>query len=940
MLDYSKSFIETQFPVAKLSKESYRERKAGRTQTLTGLGKWWGRKPLILVRAVLFGILMPVSNDMSKDREIFLKILTMDEDGLHKRAKFQNSKKKDYVAPLGTTYETILAECCRPEEIDGPSQEAWQDINEHLETTATNLQELAQQLGMHRYGHIPTVGDCFAGGGSNVFEPARMGCNVYGSDLNPLAGVLTWADLNILGCTEAELTELNEFQEKVFDSACKEIDDLGVEKNEEGHVAKYYLYCNETICPECGYHVPMLPSLLVSKKEKLAVAFEEIAGKRYAMHLKKYTSAKEVDTNATIKNGALVCPHCHKATSITAIRGGEEGKSLRKWDKSDFIPKVDDLFQERLYAIKYVNVNKDGRTIDGLRKKAGPVTDATFGDSYYREPNEVDWAREQKVIDYIKNNFNEWQKKGYIPSVEILEGDETSRLMKERGWKYWHQLFTPRQLLLLGLLKKEIFNQAKNFKDLIVGITCINSVATYNSKLAMWAPSVDKSNNVFYNQALNPFFNYAVRDSFTIWSSFYVNLKKSLTSNSANCVDICDARDIDEICDIWITDPPYGDSVNYHELSEYFLAWDAPLIKKAFPNWYTDSKRALAIKGVGRNFNKSMVDAYRNLAAHMPDNGLQVVMFTHQDTKVWAELSMILWSAGLQATSAWCIATETESGGLKKSGNYVKGTVLVVLRKRVTNEVAFEDDLYEEIRDAVKKQIDSMHDLDDMTRPEFNDGDYLLAAYVAALKVLTSYAEIEGLDVQYELEAARDCAIESPVTKIINTARKEAYDYLVPDGIFSADWSKLTAEERFYIKGLAMEMNGAHEVSAFQELARGFGVADYTSLMGSTKAGDARLKTPVEFAMSQLGDSGFAVSLLRQVFVAIYESVKTSNVQNGLQYLKSHYMDNNQYWNINKRAIALLEFMGKVKGNENVKNWQDIAETIIMLKEALRNDGV
>ena len=47
MLDYSKSFIEEQFPVAKLSKESYRERKAGRSQTLTGLGKWWGRKPLI-----------------------------------------------------------------------------------------------------------------------------------------------------------------------------------------------------------------------------------------------------------------------------------------------------------------------------------------------------------------------------------------------------------------------------------------------------------------------------------------------------------------------------------------------------------------------------------------------------------------------------------------------------------------------------------------------------------------------------------------------------------------------------------------------------------------------------------------------------------------------------------------------------------------------------
>jgi putative DNA methylase len=30
---------------------------AGSSQTLTGLGKWWGRKPLVLVRATLLGLL-------------------------------------------------------------------------------------------------------------------------------------------------------------------------------------------------------------------------------------------------------------------------------------------------------------------------------------------------------------------------------------------------------------------------------------------------------------------------------------------------------------------------------------------------------------------------------------------------------------------------------------------------------------------------------------------------------------------------------------------------------------------------------------------------------------------------------------------------------------------------------------------------------------------
>lgn len=68
------AFIETQFPIARLSAESYKERKAGASQTLTGLGKWWRRKPLVLVRAAILGMLMPVSNDAKKDREIFLEI--------------------------------------------------------------------------------------------------------------------------------------------------------------------------------------------------------------------------------------------------------------------------------------------------------------------------------------------------------------------------------------------------------------------------------------------------------------------------------------------------------------------------------------------------------------------------------------------------------------------------------------------------------------------------------------------------------------------------------------------------------------------------------------------------------------------------------------------------------------------------------------------------
>ena len=123
-------------------------------------------------------------------------------------------------------------------------------------------------------------------------------------------------------------------------------------------------------------------------------------------------------------------------------------------------------------------------------------------------------------------------------------------------------------------------------------------------------------------------------------------------------------------------DPPYADAINYHELSEFFLSWYEKRLPDLFPGWYTDSKRVLAVQGAGAEFRRSMVDSYRNLAANMPDNGFQIVMFTHQNASIWADLTLILWAAGLRVTAAWTIGTETPFG--VKEGNYVQGTVLMV----------------------------------------------------------------------------------------------------------------------------------------------------------------------------------------------------------------------------------------------------------------------
>ena len=130
----------------------------------------------------------------------------------------------------------------------------------------TVLSELVRQLGERQFGHVPRVGDAFCGGGSVPFEAARIGCEAYGSDLNPVAALLTWAALNIVGGGEEAAKQVRQAQQEVYNAVDQQITAWGIEHNEQGWRADAYLYCNETKCPECGWMVPLAPSWVIGGK--------------------------------------------------------------------------------------------------------------------------------------------------------------------------------------------------------------------------------------------------------------------------------------------------------------------------------------------------------------------------------------------------------------------------------------------------------------------------------------------------------------------------------------------------------------------------------------------------------------------------------------------------------------------------------------------------
>lgn len=957
------SFIEKQFPVSKISKESYKERKAGASQTLPGYGKWWGRKPLVLVRAALIGCLMPASDNPQRDMEIFLKIMSMDSEGLSLRkeknlstkdlwkyvernrklnnyygkwfcvsgtkvALVKDAPKKDIeIAAFKTMgYDEKLTLCKRPEQLRSISNQAWNDINQYLGTSAHSLSELVNQLSIYRYGHNVVVGDCFCGGGSIPFEAIRMGCDVYASDLNPIAGLLTWADMNIACKSLKVQEEIEKSQRKICDTVEKKIGKLGIEENENGDRAFSYIYCIEVKCPECGKVVPMLLSKIIGKGTRTIVKLVDNGlGYSFDVHMNASDSEMKNSVVGTVSDAGLLCPNCGKTTPLSVLRKdrkNEDGDTiygLRQWEKGEFESRKGDVYHERLYAIKY---------------------ERTDGTRYYRAPNERDLKNEKIVHDIVEEHLTEWQEKGIIPSSVIEPGDKTNEVIRNRGWKYWHQLFNARQLLSLAFLSQEVQKEKEEEKR-VAGILGINRCADFNSKLSTWLSSADTEHgkNTFLNQALNTLFNYSTRSFLDLQGTFILSKNEPIYQNNAIAsVRLSDARSVNTFSDLWITDPPYADAVNYHELSEFFLAWDKVLIQNTFPDWYTDSKRILAVRG-DEHFSQTMIEIYSNLAKHMSKDGMQIVMFTHSDPAVWAQLAIIMWKAGLKVTAAWNIATETDAAGYKK-GNYVKGTVLLVLRKQIRTEMAFLDEINVDIRDEVKHQIESMQKLDSKEEPNFSDPDYVLAAYAASLKVLTSYAQIEDLDLDYELNQAISNPTGCKIVGIIENAKKIAYDCVIPLDFDSFFWRELTNAEKFYIKGIESEKHGNYQIGTYQEFARGFSIGGYSQMMASEKANAARLKTPYEMAGRTISDvPDFEKSLMRTIFTAIYAGIKEENNPNkALGYLKGELPN---YWDKREMIMQILTFLVNNRDISNMQeHWNDSSDMAELLLALVTHDSI
>ncbi|MDX9963711.1 anti-phage-associated DUF1156 domain-containing protein [Desulfobacter postgatei] len=942
------ALIEYLFPVQKISADSYREQMAGAGKTLTALGSFWkGRKPLILNKACILGLLLPVTDNFIKDLKIFELLMGMDAQSMQSRleANVPISKRDQIGELLVLPFNEQVKKAKRSEEMgDSLFAHIWKQVNDHLGTSATSFPELVAQMGIARFGRRPKVADVFCGSGQIPFEAARLGCDVYASDLNPIACLLTYGAFNVVGANEIIHNEMLEKLRKVVRKVQTQINELDVETDGNGWFLKSLLYCVEVKCPETGWMVPVIPSLIISKEARLIARLNPVpTEKKYNIDVIEVENDDEL-TSAKLgtfqKNTVVHSPdgkHQYRF-SINSIRGdyrdGKENKNrLRKWSIRDFTPRPDDILQERLYCIHWMKKKPKGQKYD----------------YEFRSVTDEDLIREQRVIDYIRKHLEEWQEKGYVPDMVIETGDKTDEPIKTRGWTHWHHLFNHRQLLYLGLIRQysDSASLYVRFMDLL----------NYSSRLCPWATSPkgksksgegkrtggasDNPANTFYNQALNTLYSYGCRSFLQLLNvlekkivSSVIESKAVVLTNPAECIEVKN--------DIYITDPPYGDAVKYEEITEFFIAWLRKNPPEEFSHWTWDSRRSLAIKGEGEGFRRGMIAAYRQTARMMPDNGIQVLMFTHQSGAIWADMANIIWAAGLQVTAAWYVVTETDSA-LRQGAN-VKGTIILILRKRHKIKETFRDDLGWEIEEAVKEQVDSLVGLDKSVRATgaeglYTDADLQMAGYAAALKVLTAYSVIDGKNMVTEAEAPRVAGKKTFVDDLIEFAVQTAVQFLVPTGFEPGVWKQLQPVERFYLKMAEVEFQGGKTLDNYQNFAKAFKVVHFDQVMSdASRANAARLKLSSEFKSALMsGEAEITGTPLRAILFGLYEIIRDIDIDEVL----AHLMDVCPNYTANKGLLATMaDYLAQKRQDlKTTKNFRPDkeAQAARILAEAIRN---
>ena len=278
-------------------------------------------------------------------------------------------------------------------------------------------------------------------------------------------------------------------------------------------------------------------------------------------------------------------------------------------------------------------------------------------------------------IDALKKRLNE---SGIEPGKNVIPKNwdrQYEDLLEAKGFTFFEDLFTERNLLELNLLKAEIETKVKDEKIRLAlrfalsdSIRDVNIMSFTNSKWqsgkpttwskhAYWTPSE------FCEVSVKEAFRNSVTSLLRSWEfnnskNFQGVLVKEDSAQKLKPYQVklhagpVESTNIPEnSVDAIITDPPYGSNVQYAELSHFWFPWNQDLYKTS-PNF---SSEAVVNRKQGFDGSKDYSHYEGNLlgvfsAGHkaLKPNGVLALTFNNKDLRAWVALLVAITKSGFR----------------------------------------------------------------------------------------------------------------------------------------------------------------------------------------------------------------------------------------------------------------------------------------------------
>lgn len=594
-MTYRKKLIEVALPLEAINKESAREKSIRHGHPST-LHLWWARRPLAACRAVLFASLVddpssrpdefPTPEAQEKERKRLFEII-------EQLVKWENVTNKEV--------------------LDAAKAEILKSTD----------------------GNPPSVLDPFCGGGSIPLEAQRLGLEAHGSDLNPVAVLITKALIEIPPKFANQPPVNPDSRSKTISNPkskkAKNIESYGAQGLAED-VRYYGQWMRDEAFKRIGHLYP---------KVNLPQEYGEQSVGRVPRLEGTANHGGEATVIAWLWARTVKCPNPACGCQMPLVRSF---KLSTKKGKEAWVEPVIDNSQ------KPPVVNFEVKTGKGKPPKPPKIGRG----AKFRCLACGEIASEESIREEFRNKRNQTQLIGIVaegnkgriylaPDKEHLAiafsakpqwkpeeemNQQTSNLVSGRGYgiTHWYEIYTKRQLVALTTftdLVKEVRENiladaiaaeisdnnlplceggvgATAYADAIVTYLAIaiDRLSDRNSNICSWDTGRDSTRNTFARQAIP-----------MTWDFAEANPLSESTGNFLGAIDWvtkvietspCGAKGVVKQADattsnllnyaksiVVCTDPPYYDNIGYADLSDFFYVWLRRSLGSIYPDIFS-----------------------------------------------------------------------------------------------------------------------------------------------------------------------------------------------------------------------------------------------------------------------------------------------------------------------------------------------------------------